>query len=108
MACVFSIGLFADDTTCRVYGSKDNVVVTLESPIRVSERGHVSTYVTLTKEATEDISVVVRVYDAQTRECVATKTVSITKGHKSACTNEISVPENGKTYYLRIASASCQ
>ncbi|MBQ2540900.1 MAG: hypothetical protein II551_04545 [Paludibacteraceae bacterium] len=105
MACAFSIGLFADDTTCRVYGSKSNNVVTVENPVVYSfDSRNCRVWVKQTVE--EKTTVVVRLYDAN-NQIVATETVTIC-GPSNSNFVDIKVPEKNTNYFARIANASCQ
>ena len=105
MAFVFSIGLFADDTTCRVYGSKSNNVVTIQKPIVYSYDSR-NCRVWVEQTVKEETTVVVRLYDAN-NQIVATQTVTIYSDSNSNFV-DIKVPEANTNYFARIASASCQ
>lgn len=108
---ITSVTAFADNTTCRVYGI-DNVA-TLENTSDVAnEIGRGTPFVTvsvaLTKEATENVAVVVEVKD-NVGNVIANGVLTISKGFYGETRNIYSEAlERGKTYYLSIASASCQ
>jgi hypothetical protein len=112
LVSIFSIGLFADDTTCRVYGSPSGNIATVVTPVVTSSNSSKPTIgveVKLTHKEGEGkpwTVLVLRIYDGN--EVVKTETISINPNFVSSGTQYISVPQPGHTYFVRLASASCQ
>lgn len=107
-----SLSVFAGNPTCRVYGSKNNSVATLEkttaNPNSYYDNRYIIGTVLLTKAESYDVDVIVEAWDGN--NCIGTTTVTIPAGQKS---NVFKMDENNgikpnKTYRLAIASATCQ
>lgn len=113
VAIVCAVSAYADDTTCRVYGTNNvativNTVVTGSTAVTAGSGNHfVDAKVELTERAEKDINVAVKVSDGS--RVIATGVVRITQGYTSGDTR-IDSPSirEGVTYYLYIAGASCQ
>lgn len=108
-AIALSLGMLFADSSCRVYGSSDGNVASIDYPIQtVNQNGQISAWVNLTKEATSRITVVVEVW--YNGDVIATKTVAIGRGHSAGCTSEISLGRDmaGKQVKLSLAKATCQ
>lgn len=107
-AIFLSFGMLFADSSCRVYGSDGNVA-SIDYPAQtVNQYGQISAWVELTKEATTPTTVVVEVW--YNGDVIATRTVTVSRGYKRACTQEISLGRDmaGKRVKLSIASATCQ
>lgn len=107
-----TIFALADSTTCRVYGSSNGNVATIENPYTnsMAETGYgyyVSVSVSLTKQAEEDIDVVINLYDGN--HLIATRVAHFNKyaSHKSVEFHGCGC-EKGHTYEARIANATCE
>ena len=110
-----SLSVFAGNPTCRVYGSKNNAVATLErttvsSPnINTLGTPMITGSISLTKKESEDVTVIVEAWDGN--ELVGTTTVTIHAGTSSPKTFQMydsNGIEKGKTYRLAISSATCE
>ena len=95
----------AQSSTCRVEGL-DGVVATV-TPLVKAGNGSVSVTVSLNKNAEDDTSIAVEVYDNQT--LVASGMAKIT-AHNSftSVTIKGDYIQSGKMYSVKIASASCK
>lgn len=107
-----SLSVFAGNTTCRVYGSKNNTVATLEQTTASSNSYYDNRYIIgkilLTKTEPDNVEVIVEAWEGN--NCVGTTVVTISAGQRS---NSFKMDENNgikpnKTYRLAIASATCQ
>lgn len=108
VAIISAVSASAADTTCRVYGT-NNVATIVNTTVYGSHLNSVEAQVELTEKAEKDINVVVRVSDGN--RIIATGVVEFTQGYKNqAHSVHIQSPSirQGETYYLSIASASCQ
>ena len=108
-AMLISIVTFADGPVCKVSGSSNGVVASITNPEVTSGKfGDVYVYVELTKEAAEDVSVVVKLYDGNT--VVKTAVVRIPKGNTQPINGWWHIeklPKANYTYTAKIAEAVC-
>ncbi len=105
MVCLFSLGVFADSTTCKVYGSKTNNVVTVTTPIVNTDNSTLEVH--LQSSQRERMSVVLHIYKGE--ELVKTQMVEFhgSETIESGKTVFIHNMEKNQTYFVKIASASC-
>lgn len=103
-----SFGAYAYDTTCQVFGSKNQNIATIKNPIiKVGESGDAYVRVSLTKKADEDTQVVIKLYD-QKGYVVATEVAEISAGSTTPTNGWICIEDvPAGTYYAKIARASC-
>ena len=99
-----SFSVLAGNPACRVYGSKNNTVATLtRTNVTSDSRAVLGGQVQLTKTESEDITIIVEVWDGTT--------VTIPAGASYAgfsMTRDNNGIEPNKTYQLAISSATCQ
>lgn len=109
-----SLSAFAGSPTCRVYGSKNNAVATLDRT-NVTSNGSgsygsakIMGNVSLTTTESENTTIIVEAWDGN--QLIGTKTVTITaNNHRTSFTMDSDNGiEKGKTYRLAISSATCE
>lgn len=104
-----SLSAFAGSPTCRVYGSKNNAVASLDRTNVISDgQPSVWTYVRLTKAESQDVTVVVEAWEDD--QCVGTTTVTIKAGqtHAIASLTGYNGIKLKTSYRLAISEATCQ
>lgn len=111
---ISTITAFADDTSCRVYGT-DDVVATITNPVvkcgssvEAGSGNHfVDVNVELNHKTTKETSVVVNVSDGN--RTIGSGVVTITPGYTNGSTWVASnLMKENDIYYISIARASCQ
>lgn len=115
MSCVLiSSFVYADQQTCRVYGSTNNNVATVVNPILTSTNLHgqsifdkptVYVEIELTQKAEENTEIAINIYDGGS--VVASGFCNIRSGSKKGIVS-IEVPEQSHQYTAKIANASCE
>lgn len=109
-----SLSVFAGNPRCRVYGSKNGAVVTLDRTNVTSNSS--SSYgsakimgnVSLTKTESENITIIVEAWEGN--QLTGTKTVTImANNYRTSFTMDSDNGiEKNKTYRLAISSATCE
>lgn len=105
---MFSVGvMYADTTSCRVYGSSNDNVAFLPNPkVTAMKDGTLYVPVKLSKAAAEDVAIVVEIKDWK-GTLVCQTVVHISKGTTEWGSNPSCDLKAGATYKLSIAKASC-
>ena len=105
-----SFSVLAGNPACRVYGSKNNTVATLtRTNVTSDSRAVLGGQVQLTKTESEDITIIVEVWDGN--RDIGRTTVTIPAGASYAgfsMTRDNNGIEPNNTYQLAISSATCQ
>lgn len=105
-----SFSVLAGNPACRVDGSKNNTIATLtRTNVTSDSRAVLGGQVQLTKTESEDITIIVEVWDGN--RDIGRTTVTIPAGASYAgfsMTRDNNGIEPNKTYQLAISSATCQ
>lgn len=108
-----STSVFADETSCRVWGT--DAVATIQNPVSTlyQSGNHVSAgpMVEITDPQTKDVNVVVNVYSASDNQLIGSGVARIEKGKTTIGNKNFEIKcrgTSGDVVYIRIARASCQ
>lgn len=105
-----STSVFADETSCRVWGT--DAVATIKNPIETLYREgsgvYVKAKVEITEAQTKDVNVVVNVYSADDNHLISSDVARIAKGNTNNTLTIVCRGKAGDLVYIRIAKASCQ
>lgn len=102
----------AGEITCRVYGIKDKVVVTVQNPIDEVEDNCVQAHVEISQKQTEDVRIAIEIRSIDLKTVYGTGFAIIGAGNYSTPNNPECIRcygvSNGTPVAIRIASASCE